>query len=180
MSRGRSSLWWVRDRYDHPVVTRRAASACCQPRMFPLRWLAYGERHSQVVDGEIDAAFSEAPTQKLLTAWYGDFEDVLARAARGELVDGDGDDRPEIKPVRLDPLIWELRWSFRGRPLRLYFAQIGQPVSGLLALRVHWKSLDGTQDHIDAAQEQEMTIASNRLRKADLAYTTPIDIDSDL
>lgn len=71
-------------------------------------------------------------------------------------------------PVRIVPLLWEIRWDFDGRLLRLYHAEPRRAPQVLLALLYHWKDTSGSQAAIDAAQDAEMLRAGDRYARSGL------------
>lgn len=86
------------------------------------------------------------------------------RAAAGKLHPPDDE---EATPVRIEPLLWEIRWDFGGRLLRLYHAEPRVAPRALLALVYHWKRTTGmTQPAIDAEQEDQMLEAGRRYRRS--------------
>ena len=90
----------------------------------------------------------------------GEIEVRKDRAAAGRLTPPDAD---EADPVRSQPLLWEIRWQFGQRQLRMYHAEPRKRPELLLALKYHWKTTSlATQDLIDAAQDAEMADAASR------------------
>lgn len=110
----------------------------------------------------VDAAWAQdKATAYTAASFIGDVMARLRAAARGELRDADN-----LEPVRLDPVLWEIKWresSTRGH--RMYHAEPGATGAGpaIVALRFHRKDTSsGDQATIDAMQEAEMEVASRR------------------
>lgn len=126
------------------------------PREVALEWLLARGDDFSVID-EIYGVLSNVPqferemrTEELYA--------VLERARMGRLTEGD-----LLQPVRLDPVVWELRFSFTAGVYRLYFGEPQSNAEVLVGLRFHLKDLEGTEEDIRAAQESEMELASERL-----------------
>lgn len=126
------------------------------PRDAPLEWLlARGDGFSVIdeihgVLGNVPQFEREMRTEELYA--------VLERARMGRLTEGD-----LLQPVRLDPVVWELRFSFTAGVYRLYFGEPQSDTEALVGLRFHLKKLEGTAEEIQAAQDIEMELASERL-----------------
>lgn len=74
----------------------------------------------------------------------GEIDDLFEAASRGELWDT-GDVRTPIKPIRLDPEIFELRRTALSKMLRFYH---GEPIvlpNSLVGLHRHIKKDDPSQ-----------------------------------
>ncbi len=130
------------------------------PRATPLEWL-FAKTDDYAVEDEVAEVLKNLmPVEYELKRE--EFFDVLDRARMGKLTEGE-----LLRPVRLDPVVWELRLGYSGGLYRLYFAEPESDTEILVALRFHEKSLDGTDDEIDAAQELEMDEAIDRLAKGE-------------
>jgi hypothetical protein len=120
--------------------------------------MLYREGIERVVENELDQALElGSSNQYECTMRRGEVEARLLRAAAGEL------DRPvELCPIRDQPELWEIRWQFEARPFRLYYAEPENEPETLLALRFHWKKINGSAPEIDLAQDAEIDLAAQR------------------
>ena len=94
----------------------------------------------------------------------GEIRDRLKAAAAGELAEFD--DPHYFEPVRSEPSLWEHKWSFESESdgpdlYRLYHAEPASP-RALVALCFHQKVIGGSQDEIDARQQERMQEAARR------------------
>lgn len=99
-----------------------------------MAWVFYCEAtNSRMISNELDAALMQSATVTEETMRLAEVKARLKRAAAGRLTP-----RDEIKPVHLNPDLWEIVWDFGGlSQLRMYHAEPGS--HSLLALRLHWK-----------------------------------------
>ncbi|ALD14428.1 hypothetical protein GW571_14755 (plasmid) [Clavibacter capsici] len=127
-------------------------SRCCQPSPAGYVWRDYRDNaHASVV--AFEAWFST------LTPWAraheeGVLEDLMEAAARGELKDS-GDATTPIKPIALDPEIFELRHKALSKALRFYHGEPAHMSTILVHLHAHIKTTA-------AAQQAEIEFAADR------------------
>ena len=143
----------------------RRSSRTVDPTGAPYRWLDFVDPYrGRVVENELDACLQErCRTQSEYDLFIEEIEARKDRAAGG-LLGVPGEPGPD--PVRTQPSLWEIRWSFSGdRELRLYHAEpVGTP-DLLLALKYHWKRFDGMNaSAVVSAQNEEMSDAAQRFR----------------
>lgn len=96
-----------------------------------------------------DIAQYEAWFESLIPAvraqQLGEIDDLIDAAALGELEDS-GDAATPIKPIRLDPEVFELRRRALSKKLRFYHGEPARLPSVLVALHHHIKTNDGQQE----------------------------------
>lgn len=84
-------------------------------------------------------------------------------AAGGEIEAGNED---ELGPCSVDPVIWELKWTFFGQHIRQYHAEPTSHPELLVALHMHTKPQDTSVPAVWLAvkeqQDQEMSHAKLR------------------
>lgn len=146
-------------------VSSHPPSRCTIPcGGLPYIWEDYREGNNRVVENELDELLeTTCQSQSQLELWAAEVDTLRERASYGVLQVRHPRDYPEIKPIRADPTLFELRWNFDGNHLRLYHAEPTNYAMLLLGLLYHWKSLDGTPDEITAAQEAKINQAVKRL-----------------
>jgi hypothetical protein len=135
-------------------------SRCTQPQDPPLIWLNhYDENNTDVIAQEMAAALKAIPLPASeLKARYAEITQRLAAASRGELIEGDG-----LKPIVLDPELWELRWQFGRELYRQYHAEPANMPAWLLALRFHRKVVNlEDEGETLSLQNEEINIAQRR------------------
>lgn len=131
---------------------RGSDSRCCRPHVRSLTWRDYSD--------------AEHPSVVALNAWLqslapfvrlheeGEIDDLMDAAERGELWDS-GDGATPIKPIRLDPEIFELRRTALSKKLRFYHGEPADLPQDLIALHRHIKSGNETQQlEIEYAAER--------------------------
>ncbi|CAQ03226.1 hypothetical protein B5P19_15920 [Clavibacter sepedonicus] len=136
------------------VLNRREGSdsRCCQPSPAGYVWRDYRDNaHASVAELEAWlgtlAPFARAHEEGVL-------DDLMEAAARGELEDS-GDEKTPIKPVVLDPEIFELRHTALSKALRFYH---GEPASlSTILVRLHEHIKTTTE-----AQQTEIEFAADR------------------
>ena len=117
-------------------------SRCCHPAGAPWTWLPYID-HEHDSCTELDdwlnslASFARSIEQ-------GEIDDLFDAASRGELWDT-GDGRTPIKPIRLNPEIFELRRTALSKKLRFYHGEPDALPSALVSLHKHIKTGNPTQ-----------------------------------
>jgi hypothetical protein len=141
-----------------------ADSLCSQPADPPRtlhRYVAPDKGDDVSHEVYLAAWAQKKATVYTAASFIGDVNARLRVAARGQLRDADN-----LEPVRLDPLLWEIKWrSGRTRHHRMYHAEPGSTGDepAIVALRFHLKDVSSAnQDTIDALQDAEMEIASER------------------
>ncbi|WP_149203133.1 hypothetical protein [Actinotalea subterranea] len=147
---------------------RDRVSRTALPDGAPYRWEDYCAGVERVVENELWSCLEErCSSQAEYDLRTEEVAAVRARAAAGRLM------APEAEgatPVRVAPSLWELRWRWGSDQLRMYHAEPRRVADLLLALKVHWKCLDGPQARIDRLQESEMRSGQERFTR--LPYFT--------
>lgn len=94
-----------------------------------------------------------------LIARYAAITQLREAASRGELIADEG-----VKPISLDPELWELRWQFGPDIYRQYHAEPARMPGWLLALRFHRKQVI-PDDAVQTAslQDAEIVVAQQRM-----------------
>lgn len=160
------------------MADRGRISRCCQPALAPSRIFAFAKKFElRLISNELDALLGRLAATPIVQE---DMRAVvvsrLKRALAGELTP-----RNELRPVVLDPLLWEIRWSFPEGEVRLYHSE---PEGDVLMLHFTQKAwIEGDDEGTRAAQDAQMGEASDRLRTWDRdrsGHTWVLDIDSDL
>lgn len=124
-------------------------SRCCRPQNAPYIWhcfYRYDNKSVQEVQEWLDSlsVFAAIHEQGRITT-------LFEIAAQGKLWDT-GDYLTQIKPVRSDPEIFELRHTALNRALRFYHAEPSAYPKYLIALHKHMKTGSVTQqEEIDFA-----------------------------
>lgn len=160
------------------MADRGRISRCCQPARAPSRIVAFAKKFElRLISNELDALLGRLAATPIVQE---DMRAVvvsrLKRALAGELTP-----RDEVQPVMLDPLLWEIRWSFAEGEVRLYHSE---PEADLLMLHFAQKAwIEGDVEGTRAAQDVQIGEASGRLRTWDRdrsGHTWVLDIDFDL
>lgn len=117
-------------------------SRCCDSSGAPWSWNVYvDDGHPSCV--EFDnwlarlAPFARSHEQ-------GEIDDLFEAASRGELWDSN-DARTPIKPIRLDPEIYEIRRTALSKMLRFYHGEPRMLPNSLVSLHRHIKKDDPSQ-----------------------------------
>lgn len=136
------------------VHPRRSGSdsRCCDSVSDPCSWRDWvDDTHQSVLtlEGWLSTLI---PVARAIE--QGEIDDLFEAAARGELSDS-GDQRTPIKPVRIDPEIFELRRTALNKMLRFYHGEPTSLPKVLVALHRHIKT-------DDAAQQDEIEHAAAR------------------
>ncbi len=101
-------------------------SRTADPEGAPYRWVPYRAGSERVYENELDTCLQDRCVSQVdYDGAHGDIEAMVHLAERGLLHPPEAE---AATPVRLDPDLWELRWS-RPRSddrLRIYF---GEPES---------------------------------------------------
>jgi hypothetical protein len=133
-----------------------------------MRWLEYQDD---------DDPEEVAVLRWLLSLGEVDRELVIGRiqglrelAALGEIEDGDEE---RLKPVRLDPDLWELRWNELGTLLRQYHGEPAALPDALVNLHMHVKRITRSRRQTDALQDQRISFAFMRYRAGERKAWTP-------
>ena len=125
------------------------------PRESPLEWLFARGADFDVSD-EVGEVYRHVPEYERDLRKEELFA-VLEEARMGQL-----SKRDLLQPIRLDPLMWELRFSFTAGVYRLYFGEPAEYPGVLVATRFHLKQTEGTDLEVTAAQDAEMALAAER------------------
>jgi len=137
----------------------RRVSRTARPAGAPYSWHDHVEPDGErVAENELDACLQTGCTTQ--SDYDMCIEEVAARKRRA--VAGQLGPPEDATPVRTQPLLWEIRWDFQGRPLRLYHAEPRRAPAMLLALLCHWKRTSGRTAQIEAAQDGQMSEAAAR------------------
>lgn len=129
-----------------------------------------GNRRRVVYDelGELFMTLAKAGhSQSDLQTLYGEYKALNQRAQDGLLTEGtEGNKKAstDLKPIRKDPEVWELRWPLpHHAPLRQYHAEPTTEPALLLVLKVHLKDLTSADSAtISASQNAEIAEARSR------------------
>lgn len=117
-----------------------------------MDWVHYIEHtHPGVVElyGWLDSLAPFAREHEL-----GRLDELMEAAAHGRLQDS-GDALTPIKPVRVDPEIFELRHKMLPKAVRFYHGEPGELPNALIALHHHMKADGSAQEpHIQHAAER--------------------------
>jgi hypothetical protein len=127
-------------------------SRCCDRQNGPFSWRTY-------IDGT-------HPSVQALEAWLsslplfarhheeGEIDALFEAAELGQLYDS-GDVRTKIKPIRLDPEIYELRRTALSKALRFYHGEPNELPLDLVAVHRHIKDDElGQQAEIEYAADR--------------------------
>jgi hypothetical protein len=142
-------------------VTAIRISRCTQPQNPPLTWRNYqDDDENDVIAEEIARVLRAHPLpQAELKFRYAAITQLRSAASRGELMSGE-----DIKPISLDPELWELRWQFGPDLYRQYHAEPANMPGWLVALRFHRKTVNPSdQAQTRQLQDAEIVIAQKRL-----------------
>ena len=141
------------------VTDSLCAQPCATPRSF--HWFSSSDGTEHVYQEVVDAAWDDGRTAHAAAGIIGDVLAKARRAASGKLRSAS-----DLVPVRLHPVLWELRWTLgRVGEFRMYHAEPGVDPE-LVALRFHRKDTSGsTQGEVDSAQESEMDVAQARYQR---------------
>ncbi len=126
------------------MARRRSGSdsRCCNAASAPFHWHDYVDDEHKSAAG-IDARLSGL--QKFARDHeVGEIEELMDAAAAGDLWDS-GDETTPIKPVRVDPEIFELRRTALTKKLRFYHGEPASHPRHLIALHKHIKIDDASQ-----------------------------------
>lgn len=149
---------------QHSKRTMPKKSRAAEPKEAPYRWELHADRTGRVVENELDDCLqSGCRTQSEFEMFSAQVQARLERAEAGGLgVPG----IPGPDPVVTQPALWEIRWSFGSkRELRLYHAEPVLHPDVLLALKYHWKQIQGLSgSQIADAQDAEMADAAQRFQ----------------
>jgi len=118
-------------------------SRCCDPSLAPLSWRDYVDLFN--------------PSVISLEKWLGTLAsfprnieqgeiDDLMEAAEGGMLEDSGDHRTEIKPIRRNPDIFELRRTALSKRLRFYHGEPKELPRHLVKLHRHIKIDEATQE----------------------------------
>lgn len=127
-------------------------SRCCNAGLGPYQWLDYVDQEHYALK-EISNWLSQ------LTPWaraheLGEIDELLEKAERGELWDS-GDETTKIKPIRLNPEIFELRHTSLSKKLRFYHGEPSKLPHNLVAVHRHIKTSNKNQQvEIEYASER--------------------------
>ncbi len=134
------------------------------PEGAPYQWERYVSASGvRVVENELDECLQTGCRSQFdYDLCHSEIEVRLQRAAAGQL--GVAGVEP-AQPVRSQPELWEIRWAFDSRQLRLYHAEPASHPQVLLELKYHWKVWQGlAASDIEARQNQQMSEAAQRYR----------------
>src|SRR5690554_5712468 len=137
-------------------MTRAHNSRCTRPRSNAMDWQlrpTVGVDVSQEMHAELDGMPQLEREMKLAQ-----FVTIMKMAARGDL----HPDSADIGPIRRNPTLFELRWDFGRALYRLVHAEPAHMPNHLIGLRFHLKSLEGSDQEIRDAQDQEVSLAKVR------------------
>lgn len=132
-------------------------SRCQTPNDPPLDWHWYVDEDGHCLPKAEMMQCLAGLADAERTMRIGELIQRLRAACRGDLLIGD-----ELVPLRRDPEMWEIRWSFSGAKWRMYHGEPPEIAGGLLALLFHEKETSGTS--ADITHAQNVFIHQARLR----------------
>lgn len=91
---------------------------------------------------------------------------ILGRIQQAEQGNLDEDDSDPVHKIVSEPDIWEIRWTLRGAPYRLYYAEELNRKPKFIALKFTKKWVDGSDEEIRAHQNGDAKIAQERFENA--------------
>jgi hypothetical protein len=157
--------------HGRPTVSSGVRRSRCEtPRALPLTWAYFVEADGScpVLAAMRRAGIGGALPDAMMR--LAEVEDVLDQAAYGELIQAD--DR--LRPIALDPHIWELKFMFGARPFRLYFGEPELAPGFLVALHFHPKVTDDP-DGGTARQNEEIVVARRRFQDGEVSRWAQLD-----
>lgn len=127
-------------------------SRCCNRNGAPYVWHQHVDLTHESVVALTDWLGSLAPFARSIEE--GEIDELFEAAAQGMLMDS-ADERTPIKPVQIDPEIYELRRTALSKRLRFYHGEPDEHPRMLAALHRHIKSgSDTQQDEIEFAADR--------------------------
>lgn len=140
-------------------------SRCSRPENAPYTWTyTYDSEHERVKELD-DWLENLAPFDR--DHYLGQLDGLFEDAAAGKVVDV-GDSKTPIKPVRMDPDLFELRHQVLKRKLRFYHGEPEKHPQHLVRLHKHIKRTqqDGnaTREISKQDQDEQMDFAVARYR----------------
>ncbi|WP_024286603.1 hypothetical protein [Cellulomonas sp. KRMCY2] len=148
-------------------------SRTTQPAGAPYEWHDYvASDRARVAENELDACLQNTCVNQADYDLCVEGVDARKRrAAAGRLAPSS-----EVTPVMSQPVLWEIKWDFSDRQLRLYHAEPQQDPRALLALMYHWKDTSGrTPSEVNTAQNAQMAEAAERYRRSPLHPVDGLD-----
>lgn len=150
----------------HIPRSRRYPSLALSPQIEAV-WRDYECIHGrEVLLDELEAIASDTQgmrrgvTPSEMQLRIAEIEAVIERARFGELVD-----RDELKPIYVDPELWEIRTRINNKLVRIYHAEPQSFTDLMVGLRAHFKWVDGSGREIERRQNAEMSHAARRFRE---------------
>lgn len=135
-------------------------SRCTLPRSVPLDWIDFRDDENEQTNLALSAILALPEAQQELV--IGEIVALRERAALGLIPYGDEND-PDLKPIRTDPDVYELRWRFGSVLLRQYHAEPPELPNALVDLHFHRKDVSSNDDtKIAALQDVEISQAQLR------------------
>lgn len=142
-----------------------ADSRCSQPGNAPYQWIAKYDSENERVKELEQWLGSLAPFDR--EHYLGQIDGLFEDAAAGRIVNV-GDSKTPIKPVRMDPDLYELRYQVLKRKLRFYHGEPSGHPHYLVRLHKHIKRTqhDGnvSREAAKADQDEQMDFAVSRYR----------------
>lgn len=127
----------------YSIGRRGSDSRCCTPHDPYLDWIDYVDSDDEAV-AELESWFAELPPFAREHE-LGRVDDLMEAAAGGQLMDS-GDHLTPIKPVRIDPEVYELRHKVLAKKLRFYHGEPEEIPFALVAVHRHIKTNDADQE----------------------------------
>ena len=142
-----------------------ADSRCSHPENAPSRWVfSYDVAHERVV--EMDTWLNSLDFF-VRNHYLGEIDGLFEDAAAGKSVDV-GNAKTPLKPVRMDPDLYELRLQVLQRKLRFYHGEPPSHPSVLVRLHKHikrtWPDGKVSQAGSHRDQEEQIEFAISRYR----------------
>jgi hypothetical protein len=127
-----------------------------------MTWVPFQDAENEQGKAALAAILALPEGQQQLV--IGEIVALKERAALGLIPFGDEDD-PDLKPIRANPDIYELRWRFGDLLLRQYHAEPPERPDDLIELHFHRKDVSSHDDDtISKLQDVEISQAQLRYR----------------
>ena len=130
------------------------------PRQEPLDWMDFRDDENEQTKLALTAILALPEAQQELV--IGEILALRERAEMGLIPFGDEDD-PDLKPIRSDPDVYELRWRFGSLLLRQYHAEPPELSNALVDLHFHRKDVSSNDD-ATISDLQDIEISQAQLR----------------
>jgi hypothetical protein len=133
-------------------------SRCTQPRVDPAVWIDFKEPSNAQENLALSRILALSASDQQLV--IGELVALKEFAARGQIAYGDEN---ALKPIRVDPDVYELRWFVCGLHLRQYHGEPPELSDALIELHFHEKDVSSNDD-ATITNLQNIEISHARLR----------------